>query len=168
MYVVYVYMYITNAWSSKRKMNKVIRRKYANKKKKKNAISLFDLLLGLRCEFYRGIIHLSFIRRNEQKKKVSRSEILRLCEEERTRRRKWKYNCISCVFKGKIDERVSIMREWKWARERVKMFEWKVRTNGRNDGRDRLKKKTKKKKQQLYWDLRYAPLLPKYLNFSPR
>lgn len=50
-------------------MNKVIRRKYANKKKKKNAISLFDLLLGLRCEFYRGIIHLSFIRRNEQKKK---------------------------------------------------------------------------------------------------
>lgn len=70
-------------------MNKVIRRKYANKKKKKNAISLFDLLLGLRCEFYRGIIHLSFIRRNEQKKKkVSRSEILRLCEGERTRRRK--------------------------------------------------------------------------------
>lgn len=38
-------------------------------KRKKNAISLFDLLLGLRCEFYRGIIHLSFIRRNEQKKK---------------------------------------------------------------------------------------------------
>lgn len=70
-------------------MNKVIRRKYANKKKKKNAISLFDLLLGLRCEFYRGIIHLSFIRRNEQKKKkVNRSEILRLCEGERTRRRK--------------------------------------------------------------------------------
>lgn len=70
-------------------MKKVIRRKYANKKKKKNAISLFDLLLGLRCEFYRGIIHLSFIRRNEQKKKkVSRSEILRLCEGERTRRRK--------------------------------------------------------------------------------
>ena len=58
-------------------------------KRKKNAISLFDLLLGLRCEFYRGIIHLSFIRRNEQKKKkVSRSEILRLCEGERTRRRK--------------------------------------------------------------------------------
>lgn len=50
-------------------------------KRKKNAISLFDLLLGLRCEFYRGIIHLSFIRRNEQKKKVSRDfELYELCE----------------------------------------------------------------------------------------
>lgn len=51
-------------------------------KRKKNAISLFDLLLGLRCEFYRGIIHLSFIRRNEQKKKkVSRDfELCELCE----------------------------------------------------------------------------------------
>lgn len=43
---------------------------------KKNAISLFDLLLGLRCEFYRGIIHLSFIRRNEQKKKKEKKRLV--------------------------------------------------------------------------------------------